>query len=165
MSGSKIVPTAATNDMIQAAYTLLETMKSGTPERSMRMVAEIYAVMVEHAPAAAKSSGLTKLQSITHEAIYHLIAELGMPPSYFEIGARIGRTKAQTHQIVHALRRRGILTFRDSHKRTLRLLVNPGEEATTDYKTTRSDRRHEKRLAHHREYMADRAAKEKANDE
>jgi hypothetical protein len=122
----KTLPIAPTHDMIEAAYMLIETMPKGTPERHKRIVMQVWEEMIAHAPKP-KPSGLTRLQQRTHEAIADFIDEHGLAPSYEEVARQLGKTKSHTHQIIHALRRRGVITFREGHKRTIQLICRPGE--------------------------------------
>lgn len=121
-----MLPVEADHNMIEAAYTLIETMKKGTPDRDRRLVATIWAAMVEVAPKP-RASGLTDLQRRTHEIIAAFIQDNGMSPSYDEIGRQLGKGKSDVHDIIHAMKRRGVLTLRGGSKRSIRLIVQPGE--------------------------------------
>ena len=122
----RAMPTEPTPDMITAAYMLIETMPKGTDARHKRIVNEVWKTMCDAAPEA-QTSGMTRRQRECHQAIADLINETGMSPSYAEIGERMGKKKNDVLYLVHRLRRRGILTFRDGYKRSIRLLVQPGE--------------------------------------
>lgn len=123
----KAMPLVADHNMIEAAYMLIETMPQGTPDRAKRIVAKVWETMAEYAPRA-KQTGLSKLQQRCHEAIFDFINDHGMAPTYEEIGALIGRpSKSAVHHLVHALKRRGVLTLGEGVKRSISLSINPGE--------------------------------------
>lgn len=126
MAKLKAMPTTPDNNMISAAYMLIETMPKGTEARHKKIVAEVWRTMAEFAPGA-KSSGLTERMRICHEIIADYINENGRAPSYDEIGAQMGKQRHDVLQIVHSLRRRGFITFRDGFRRSIRVLIQPGE--------------------------------------
>lgn len=125
-SPARHMPTVATQNMINAAYMLIETMPQGTAERHKRIVAAVWETMAQFAPPP-KAGGLTRLQAQTHEIIADYIADHGMSPTYREIGDQMGKGPSDICQIVHALKRRGVITLRGQSKRSIRLVVNPGE--------------------------------------
>lgn len=122
----KTLPLAPTHDMIEAAYMLIETMPKGSPERHKRLVAKVWETMSEYAPPP-KQSGLTRLQQRMHETIADYIEQNGIAPTYQEIGDMMGKSKSDVWQVIHALKRRGVITFRPGHKRSIQLVCRPGE--------------------------------------
>lgn len=122
----KVLPLAADHNMIEAAYMLIETMPKGTPERHKRLVSEIWQTMATFAPPP-RQSGLTRLQQRCHEAIFDFINDHGIAPTYTEIGAMMNQSKGGVHQIVHALKKRGVIDFREGRRRSITLTVKPGE--------------------------------------
>lgn len=126
----KAMPVVADHNMVEAAYMLLETEKLGTPERHKSLVMKIWATMAEYAPVP-KQGRLTMLQRRAYETIADYIDEHGISPSYREIGEQLGTNKPHVHQIVHALRKRGFITLREGKRRSIGLVVRPGEELTS----------------------------------
>lgn len=123
----KVLPIEPDHNMIEAAYMLVETMPKGTPERHKRIVAEAWKAMAQFAPKP-KQTGLTKLQQRCHEAIFDFVNDHGKAPTYSEIGALIGKdNKSAVHAIVHALKRRGVITLGENVRRSIALCINPGE--------------------------------------
>ena len=122
----KVLPLDADHNMIEAAYMLIETMAKGTPERHKRIVAEVWKTMAQFAPRP-KQTGLTKLQQRCHEAIFEFINDHGKAPTYDEIGAMLNKGKGDVFQIVHALKRRGVITLGENVRRSIAIVINPGE--------------------------------------
>lgn len=126
MSKTRAMPTKATPDMIAAAYMLIETMPKGTDERHKRIVEAVWDAMASCTPRS-KTLGLTLLQSRVHEIIAEFIDDHGRAPEYVEIGEQIRKDKGEVCRIVQALKRRGAVDFKPHTKRSLVLLVQPGE--------------------------------------
>lgn len=124
---ARVMPLEPDANMINAAFVLIETMPTGTPERHKRIVAEVWRQMAEVAPFG-RTSGVTRLQARTHEIIADYINDNGRSPSYDEIGAQLGKRKSEVHAIVKSLMRREILTYTKGHHRSIRLIVQPGEQ-------------------------------------
>ena len=123
----KMLPTEADHNMIEAAYMLLETMPKGSEERHRRIAAEIWRTMVQFSPSP-KRSGLTRYQQRVHETLAEMINENGEAPTYEELGRVLGRGKPAVCQVLKAMRSRGVLTFSDHRSRSLRILIQPGEQ-------------------------------------
>lgn len=131
MRPRQVMPTEPTENMIQAAYMLIETMPKGTPERHRRIVAEVWRQMCEVAPPAA-TGGLTRRQQEVHEVIAAYIDDYKISPTYQEIADQLPIDKPAAHKIVRSLVRRGVC--RISHLRGVRsieLLFRPGEQKPT----------------------------------
>lgn len=126
MTKYRTMPISPTTNMINAAYMLIETMSKGTEARHKRIVAEVWKTMAEFAPSA-EPPPMTPRQVHVHRAIHELITETGKSPTYEEIGRRVGRTKNDIHYILKSMRRRGILTYREGHRRSIQLLALPSE--------------------------------------
>lgn len=122
----RVMPINPTLNMINAAYMLIETMSKGTEARHKRIVVEVWKTMCEFAPSSEPPK-MTARQETVLKAIVALMEETGKAPTYEEIGNRVGRTKNDIHYILKAMKRRGILTYREGHRRTLRLLALPSE--------------------------------------
>ena len=122
------MPTEPDANMINAAFMLIENMPKGSEERHKRIAAAVWKAMAEFAPQP-RPSGLTRLQMQTHEIIAEYIRDNGMAPTYAEIGAQLGKGRSDVHQIIHALKRRGVLQIRGA-RRAIQLLVQPGEPLT-----------------------------------
>lgn len=126
MKKVKAMPTTADHNMIEAAYMLIETMPKGTPERHKKIVAEVWDIMCQFAPTA-KTGGLTPRMRQGLETICDYIDENGTPPTYLQIAKLMNRQKSDIHGLVHALRRRGFIDFKDRKFRSIRILIRPGE--------------------------------------
>lgn len=122
-----VLPVKPTQDMLNAAFMLVETMPKGTDARHMRIAAKIWEAMVECAPEPNRKTGLTPRMLRALEIITAHIDEHGEPPRYEDIGAIMGKGKSQIHSIMKALRRRGFITYADRAKRSMRVLIRPGE--------------------------------------
>ncbi len=124
---NKVMPLKPDQNMINAAYNLIETMPKGTDERHKKLVAAVWEAMTECAPPS-RTTGLTRRQMQVHEVIADYIEEHGTAPTYKAICAQTGMTKSQLCGIIYVLRQRGVLTFREHYKQSIQLLVSPGEE-------------------------------------
>lgn len=113
-------------NMVNAAYMLLETMKSGSPERHKRIVREVWRAMRDARPRPPLS-GLTPLQHRVHEIIADWIDDHGKPPRYEDIGAQMGKSKDNIFHIIKGLEKRGILFKKKHTTNSIRLLIRPGE--------------------------------------
>lgn len=122
----RAMPTKANANMIAAAYMLIETMPKGTDERHKRIVSAVWEAMSACAPRP-KTTGLTLVQSRVHEIIAEFINDHGRAPEYSEIGEQIGKHKGDVCRIIQALKKRGAVDFTPHTKKSLRLLVQPGE--------------------------------------
>lgn len=123
---TKVLPIKPTNDMINAAYMLIETMPKGTDARHMRIVAEVYEAMAECAPLPTVT-GLTPRMRTALEFICEYVDEHGRSPSFDEIGEHMGRVKSDIFHIVKGLKRRGFINYGYGARRSIRVLVRPGE--------------------------------------
>lgn len=122
----KIMPTHADSNMINSAFMLLESMKGGTEQRNKKIVAAIWETMAAVSPPP-RQSGLTRVQQRAHETIADYIAEHGQSPTYEEIGQQMGKNKSDIHRIVHFLKNRGVISVKGQAKRSIVMLVQPGE--------------------------------------
>lgn len=120
------MPEEPTADMVNAAYMLIETMKTGTPERHKRIVREVWRAMRDARPQPAVT-GLTPLQYRVQEIIADWIDDHGKPPRYSDIAAQLGKGKDSVYHIIRGLERRGVVAKTKHAQYSLRLLVRPGE--------------------------------------
>lgn len=120
------LPAEPTEDMITAAYTLIETMPKGSEARHKRIVAEVWRAMRDAAPPL-KVGGLTKKQRQLLEAVADYIEEHGQSPSYREIMTLIDEAHlSQVYEVVKSLKRRGFIDHSPRSRRSIRILVRPG---------------------------------------
>lgn len=123
----KAMPTTATPDMINMAYSLLETMPLDTPDRQKKAVVKIWQAMAAAAPTPQPIRA-----SIRQRQVYEVIAEFinnGRIPTYAEIGDAVGMHKSQVHGCIKALRNRGYLTYREGRTNTIQLLGMPSTKS------------------------------------
>lgn len=120
----KAMPTTATTDMISAAYMLLETLPLDTPERQRRAIMKIWKTMADAAPLPDPIRAPRRQQQV-YEVIADFINDNGRVPTYDEIGALVKMHKSQVHACVKSLRKRGYLTYREGHTKSIKLLGAP----------------------------------------
>lgn len=124
----RAMPIIADQNMINAAYTLIETMPKGTEERHKRIVAAVWAAMAEFAPGT-RPHGLTNRMRQALEVIGEYIDENGRSPSYEDIAQLTGREyKSDVFHIVQALKRRGFIDFTKGTARSIRIIKREGEQ-------------------------------------
>ncbi len=120
------MPEEPTADMVNSAYMLLETMKTGTPERHKRIVREVWRAMRDARPQPTVT-GMTPMQHRVQEIIAAWIDDHGKAPTYDDIARQMGTKKWNVYHVIRALERRGIVAKTKHAKSSLRLLVRPGE--------------------------------------
>ncbi len=125
------MPEEPDNNMVNAAYMLLETMKTGTPERNKRIVREVWRAMRDARPRPPLS-GLTPLQHQVQEILAAWIDDHGKAPRYEDIGAQMGKSKDAIYHIIKGLEKRGVIFKKKHAHNSLRLLIRPGEQVRKD---------------------------------
>lgn len=122
----KLLPQEPTDNMINAAFMLIDTMKKGTEARDKAIVRAVYRAMWDVA-SISRTHGLTARQHQVHEIIADYITEHRISPLLDEIGAQLGIPKPNVWMHCHALRKKGVLIMSGT-PRGIRLLVWPGED-------------------------------------
>lgn len=117
-----------TDQMVEAAYPLLDTMPSDTPDRRRRLVRAIFREMWANAEAP-KETGLPDRQAAVQLFIATFIKLHGKSPTLQEIANGCGLCDRQhAFLLVAALRRKGIVERPERHQaRGIRLAVYPGQ--------------------------------------
>lgn len=136
----QIVPVEPTDNMIEAAYPLLNARRHDTPARARQLCREIWLAMIDQQPRL-RSPGLTGLQRKVHEFIAHHQAETGETPSYSVIAKHTGHYRTADGRrrkdggrpsicrIVEQLEKKGVLSRHHSPRQTsvITLHILPGE--------------------------------------
>ena len=128
------IPIEPTDQMIEAAYPLLESMTGGTPRRDKAIIRAIWTEMLEACPKPL-IQGLTANQTKVHQFIEAYIAEHQLSPTYQEIadGCSFGG-KDEAFRVVEALINKGIIKRREKGQpRSLVVLVPTGMKPKKKY--------------------------------
>lgn len=116
MPSLKPVPREADRNQIEVGMKLLRDRPINTERRLHQAVAEMYAAMVEIAPAE-KLSGLLTRQKILLEIIIETIDETGQPPTLVDAAKQMGIDKSNVSRMLKQLQSRGyIIRHKGKHR-------------------------------------------------
>lgn len=129
---AKVIGSTPSHDMLEAAYPLLTSRPSDTPDRARRLAHEVWAAMWEAAESKF-SLGLTRHQRSVHNFLAEYIGTHGRSPMWDEIiaGATVPN-KDGLKYVLKALERVGVIARPNpSSPRNIVLLIWPGEHVAS----------------------------------
>lgn len=129
---TRYFPVDPTENMVEAAYPLLNSMPQTSPERCKRVIRAIYGAMIDQAPPRP-STGLLRREAKVQEFIHQYIETEKQSPTFDEISKGTGLySRSDAFAVVQSLIRKGVVQKNIKRKhRSLDLIVRPGEQIST----------------------------------